>query len=215
MTSTDVTRPEPGWYPDPGAPGSFRLWDGLEWTAHTRTSITTPVPSSRPGRRVGLRLGGAAIAVAVAGGAIALWLWGSAGGHVSAGATSKAVDCSLARKRPSPATVVGWLARNGTPEVSAPAAQPPSRIPAGGCQAVSFKDSRWGLSNLLISYPSSAAAATAAQHPIGHRVMVPVGIYVVGLDSNLAPWATRYASEVASFVVLEYAWTGSPPTTLP
>jgi hypothetical protein len=37
------TRPPAGWYPDPGAAGGFRWWDGNQWTA------LTPPPSNQEG----------------------------------------------------------------------------------------------------------------------------------------------------------------------
>ncbi|WP_143665976.1 DUF2510 domain-containing protein, partial [Streptomyces griseus] len=34
----------PGWYPDTGAPGTERWWDGTAWTAHTRPLAAAPAP---------------------------------------------------------------------------------------------------------------------------------------------------------------------------
>ncbi|MDQ0983526.1 DUF2510 domain-containing protein [Streptomyces sp. V2I9] len=38
----------PGWYPDTGAPGLERWWDGTAWTAHTRPLAAAPVAAPRP-----------------------------------------------------------------------------------------------------------------------------------------------------------------------
>ncbi|MFH9690329.1 DUF2510 domain-containing protein [Streptomyces sp. NPDC021019] len=38
----------PGWYPDTGAPGLERWWDGTAWTAHTRTAAAPAAPEQPP-----------------------------------------------------------------------------------------------------------------------------------------------------------------------
>ncbi|MFE9459925.1 DUF2510 domain-containing protein [Streptomyces californicus] len=38
----------PGWYPDTGAPGLERWWDGASWTAHTRPLAAAPEAPPRP-----------------------------------------------------------------------------------------------------------------------------------------------------------------------
>ncbi|MBK3620235.1 DUF2510 domain-containing protein, partial [Streptomyces sp. MBT98] len=38
----------PGWYPDTGAPGLERWWDGTAWTAHTRPPVAGSEPHQPP-----------------------------------------------------------------------------------------------------------------------------------------------------------------------
>ena len=38
----------PGWYPDTGAPGLFRWWDGFRWTGHTWSAQSPPATTSAP-----------------------------------------------------------------------------------------------------------------------------------------------------------------------
>ncbi|RPK79231.1 MULTISPECIES: DUF2510 domain-containing protein [Streptomyces] len=38
----------PGWYPDTGAPGTERWWDGAAWTAHTRPLAAAHAPPQQP-----------------------------------------------------------------------------------------------------------------------------------------------------------------------
>ncbi|MEE1740798.1 DUF2510 domain-containing protein [Streptomyces sp. BE147] len=38
----------PGWYPDAGAPGTERWWDGTAWTAHTRPLAAAPPGPQQP-----------------------------------------------------------------------------------------------------------------------------------------------------------------------
>jgi hypothetical protein len=43
--------PPPGWHPDPGDPGggSWRWWDGNQWTGHVRPAAGPGIPAG-PGR---------------------------------------------------------------------------------------------------------------------------------------------------------------------
>jgi hypothetical protein len=53
---------ERGWYPDPGgAPGRYRYWDGVGWSAETTADPRSPAPGSQPpsGRPAAQRSGGA------------------------------------------------------------------------------------------------------------------------------------------------------------
>ncbi|MBO2988867.1 DUF2510 domain-containing protein [Leucobacter tardus] len=43
MTSGSL--PPAGWYPDPGAPGLMRFWDGAQWTAHTAPVVPPAAPA--------------------------------------------------------------------------------------------------------------------------------------------------------------------------
>jgi hypothetical protein len=37
-SQTDNAHPQPGWYPDASAPGTWRWWDGQAWSPHTATA---------------------------------------------------------------------------------------------------------------------------------------------------------------------------------
>ncbi|HVE68752.1 MAG TPA: DUF2510 domain-containing protein [Solirubrobacteraceae bacterium] len=39
--------PPPGWYPDPGASGGQRWWDGTTWTEHVHAAAPTAAPTRR------------------------------------------------------------------------------------------------------------------------------------------------------------------------
>ncbi|WP_455355101.1 DUF2510 domain-containing protein [Streptomyces sp. SYSU K217416] len=54
----------PGWYPDPGVPGTERWWDGAAWTAHSRVPAGPAPDPSPPGRGGG---GGKLVALTAAG----------------------------------------------------------------------------------------------------------------------------------------------------
>ena len=46
-----MTTPPPGWYPSPDAAGMHRWWDGLQWTAHVRPTVSdapAPAPHRTP-----------------------------------------------------------------------------------------------------------------------------------------------------------------------
>lgn len=46
-----MTTAQPGWYPDPEAPGAMRWWDGAQWTGHRHTPAA-PTAYGAPGTGV-------------------------------------------------------------------------------------------------------------------------------------------------------------------
>ena len=73
--------------------------------------------------------------------------------------------------------------------------------PTGSCSAETFVDPRGSGSNLVVVYPTSAAASNAAAtHVSGAGPTAAAGTYVVVLDPSLAPHEGQYVSWLKTLV---------------
>jgi hypothetical protein len=207
-----VTSRNPGWYEDPKTPETLRLWDGSAWTDRTRPAHDRDAPHTRPTRAIAVAVG-VAIAVLGTAWAVSTFTGGATHGAIPPTPTTVAPDaaCGYANRRPAPSYVVQWFSHTIL-TVRGPQAIP---TPPGACRAAIWADARGPGDNLIIAYPTSAAANAAAVKLVGasNAVVFAEGFFMVALNGSLTADASDYRSKLARFVAGSGSFTGSPPTT--
>jgi hypothetical protein len=209
--------PQPGWYPDPNAKATLRLWDGRNWTQDTRAA---PGHSRRP-RPSSILVAAAAVGVV----AITLFFAfrGGERAHLAsappttttlpkltAGTPPRTSKCTLATQRPPAADLISWLSATES-TVGPPVDVTP---PSDGCSAAVWVDLHTRVKNLVVSYPTSATAAAAAARLGAGPFVFAEGIYLVAMDKLVGANIVHYRAKVARFAAGADAYTGSPPTTV-
>lgn len=196
--------PVPGWYADPHFPDGLRFWDGQRWTENRRPS-GDPVASQGPPRRQQPWRG---IVAAIVGLAVIIGLVVVLTHH--GGSTSRATSpaatkpqpipaaCSDPEPRPGASDVLWWFSVHGKlPSVAKPKVR--ATIPAGGCSAEAFTDSRVGSATSVVVSMPTADQATALAQSIGGSAFAE-GQYVVELNPRLQSFADAYKASLAAFV---------------
>ena len=105
-----TTPPAPGWYPNPAGDGSYRYWDGLNWTdaappngpgapAPGYANPATTLQPAKSGMSRGMKIG-----IGVGALALALIAIGSVGGNDKTSSSSKTVTATATKYAEAPET---------------------------------------------------------------------------------------------------------------